>query len=64
MFHWTEEGTNLKNGFNVYRFDDPASTGFKFKFGPWGYIWRYSWRRRRVFKGWVYAAPVDWDKLS
>lgn len=58
MFHWTKEGATLKNGFNVYRIDDPDSTGFKFKLWRFCYVWRYSWNTHSVHKSFIYVNPM------
>jgi hypothetical protein len=55
MFCWTEEGARLKTGFNVYRLNDPNSSGFKFKFWRFCYMWRYSWKTKTIHKHWVYV---------
>ncbi len=37
MFCWTDEGSDLKPGFNFYRLEDAHSFGFKLRIGD-GYV--------------------------
>ncbi len=49
MFHWTSDKERLRDGFNFYRIDDPASIGFKFKGGNRIYLVRWSKIAKRWF---------------
>lgn len=52
-FHIRPEGGVLRNGLNVYPWNERRHhVGFIFQLGDWRFRWRYSFGAGRVFCSW------------
>ena len=63
MFHWREETSRVKQGFNVYRPNDKSSAGFILRVG--NHILRVRWSKnaKKFFSGYNKVDPKEYDRV-
>ena len=49
MIHFIQEGDALRNGINIYRWNDPRNSGFKLRIHRFVFMCRWSKLRKKWF---------------